>query len=231
MRSDVTLEPKSTTAKSLWPANASLMNVRELLDLANIVTLTGLSAAISSALLAINGQVPFAVVALMVAGVCDLFDGFVARRMNRTQQQKEFGGNLDSVVDACSFGFAPVVLVYAAGINDLIAIPLLIFFAICVVWRLACFDTVGLQGEGSKQYFVGLPVTYVAMFLPLAFLGGFWSQACLNTCVCIAMIGLSFSMISTCQIRKPSGIFYLIFPSAAVALAVVFILFADRFVQ
>lgn len=207
------------------------MNVRDLLDLANVVTLAGLTAAVASALLAVNGQIAFAVVALMVSGVCDLFDGFVARRMNRSSKQQAFGGHLDSVVDACSFGFAPVVVVYAAGINGVFGIPLLILFSICVVWRLAYFDTVGLQGEGQKRYFVGLPVTYVAMFLPLAFLGGFWGQACLRGCVSIAMVGLALCMVSTLPIRKPSGVFYLIFPLCGIALAVVFIVFGDHFFE
>ncbi len=63
------------------------MNLRELLDLANLVTLAGLAAAIACTLLAIRGHLALAAVALMVSGVCDLFDGFVARRLNRSQQQ------------------------------------------------------------------------------------------------------------------------------------------------
>lgn len=201
----------------------------QLLDAANAITLTGLAAALACAFLAISGQAAYAVVALMISGVCDLFDGVVARRLDRNEQQKAFGGNLDSVVDACSFGFAPVVLMYATGFSDPFAVVLLVLFATCVVWRLAYFDTLGMTTVGSTQYFSGLPVTYVATFLPLAFLSGFvgivWFQACIG----IAVIGLSLAMVSRIPIRKPSGIFYLLFPLAGIALAIVMIAFANRF--
>ena len=124
------------------------MNVRQLLDVANALTLLGLVAAVACAILAISDQLSYAVVALMISGVCDLFDGVLARRCNRSEAQAEFGGRLDTIVDACSFGFAPVVLMYSAGLRGIWEVPLLVFFLVCVVWRLAFFDLVGLQRVG-----------------------------------------------------------------------------------
>ncbi len=208
-----------------------ILGARQLLDVANAITLTGLAAALACAFLAVSGQTAYAVVALMVSGVCDLFDGVVARRLNRSEKQKAFGGNLDSVVDACSFGFAPVVLMYATGFNGPIAVALLTLFAICVVWRLAYFDTVGLTTVGSAQYFSGLPVTYVATFLPLAFLAGFAGGNWFQGCVGVAVVGLSLAMISSIPIRKPSGIFYILFPLAGIVLATVMVTFADHYMR
>ena len=207
------------------------MNVRQLLDLANAVTLAGLGAAVACALLAIQGQLAYSVVGLMVSGVCDLFDGVVARWLNRSPEQQNFGGRLDSIVDVCSFGFAPVVLMYSTGLNGFMEVILLVFFILCVVWRLAFFDMIGLQSVGKQRYFIGLPVTYVAMILPLAFLAGFWGMLWLRGCVAVAVVGLALAMVSTVRIRKPSGVFYLLFPAAGLALAIVFILFAERFVR
>jgi len=206
------------------------MNVRQLLDLANALTLAGLIAAVACALLAIQGHLAYAIVALMVSGVCDLFDGVVARRLNRSPEQENFGGRLDSIVDACSFGFAPVVLMYLAGLNGTMEVILLVFFILCVVWRLAFFDMIGLQSVGKQRYFIGLPVTYVAMILPLAFLAGFWGMLWLRGCVAVAVVGLALAMVSTYRIRKPSGMFYLLFPIAGLVLAFLFITFAKRFV-
>ena len=205
------------------------MNVRQLLDVANALTLLGLVAAVACAILAISDQLSYAVVALMISGVCDLFDGVLARRCNRSEAQAEFGGRLDTIVDACSFGFAPVVLMYSAGLRGIWEVPLLVFFLVCVVWRLAFFDLVGLQRVGKQRYFVGLPVTYVAMFLPLAFLAGFWGELCLRGCVAITIFGLAVAMISTARIRKPSGVFYVLFPASGLVLAFVFIVFADKY--
>jgi CDP-diacylglycerol--serine O-phosphatidyltransferase len=134
-------------------------------------------------------------------------------------------------VDACSFGFAPVVLMYASGLSSPAEIPLLLFFAACVVWRLAYFDTIGLQGDGKKRYFCGLPTTYVALVLPLAFLAGFLGKAWLRGSVCIAMAGLALAMVSTFPVRKPSGVCYLLFPVCGIALTAVFVTFAGQFMQ
>lgn len=205
------------------------MNVRQLLDLANALTLLGLVAAVFCAILAISDHLPYAVMALMISGVCDLFDGVLARRCNRSEAQAEFGGRLDTIVDACSFGFAPVVLMYSAGLRGIWEVPLLMFFVVCVVWRLAFFDMVGLQSVGKQRYFVGLPVTYVAMFLPLAFLAGFWGELFLRGCVAITNVALAIAMISTARIRKPPGVFYVLFPAAGLVLTFVFIVFADRY--
>ena len=205
------------------------MNVRQLIDLANALTLLGLVAASACAILAMNDHLPYALVALMIAGVCDLFDGVLARRCNRSQAQAEFGGRLDTIVDVCSFGFAPMVLMYSAGLRGILEVPLLVFFVTCVVWRLAFFDMVGLQSVGKQHYFIGLPVTYVAMFLPLAFLAGFWGEIFLRGCVTIMIVGLAVAMISTARIRKPSGVFYLLFPASGLVLMLVYIVFADRY--
>ncbi len=205
------------------------MNVRQLLDLANALTLLGLVAAVFCAILAISDHLPYAVVALMISGVCDLFDGVMARRCNRSQAQAEFGGRLDTIIDVCSFGFAPMVLMYSAGLQGIWEVPLLVFFVFCVVWRLAFFDMVGLQSVGKQHYFIGLPVTYVAMFLSLAFLAGFWGELCLRRCVAITIVGLAVAMISTARIRKPAGVFYILFPASGLVLMFVFIVFADKY--
>jgi len=209
----------------------SPLSIGHFLDVANALTLTGLAAAVACSLLAVNGLLAYAVVALMCSGLCDLFDGFVARRLNRSSQQRRFGGHLDSVVDACSFGFAPVVLMYASGLHSAAEILLLFFFAACVVWRLAYFDTVGLQGDGRRRYFRGLPTTYVALVLPLAFLAGFLGKAWLRGSVGIAMVGLALAMISTFPVRKPGGVCYLLFPVCGVALTAVFVTLAGQFIK
>lgn len=203
--------------------------MRNWIDLANAVTLVGLVAASACAMLAISGYLPYAVVALMISGVCDLFDGVLARRCQRSPAQSEFGGRLDTIVDVCSFGFAPMVLMYSAGLKGIWEIPLLVFFVGCVVWRLAYFDVIGLQTVGKKQHFIGLPVTYVAMFLPLAFLAGFWGEVYLRGCVAMTSFGLAVAMVSTARIRKPTGVFYILFPVTGLVFMLVFLMFAHRY--
>lgn len=92
------------------------------LDLANTLTLTGLIVSFCSAIFVVRGQFYVAIVLMMVAGIIDLFDGLVARKIIRTDLQADVGKQLDSLVDVCSFGFAPAIFAYCYGLNGPIAI-------------------------------------------------------------------------------------------------------------
>jgi CDP-diacylglycerol--serine O-phosphatidyltransferase len=210
---------------------APFVEMGRFMDVANGLTLMGLAAAINCVLLAMNQLVAYAVISLMVSGLCDLFDGVLARRLSGNVAQRQFGARLDSIVDACSFGIAPVVLMYAAGLNHPVDVPLLLLFASAAVWRLAYFDTVGLVTEGNVRYFSGLPTTYVALFLPIVFLPGIVAPTWLRGTLLCGVAGLAFAMVSTVPIRKPSGVFYLLFPTIGLGLTTVFIVYADRFTQ
>lgn len=198
-------------------------------DAANLLTLAGLAAGVVCAVLAVQGLIAYAVVSLMVSGLCDLFDGFLARRMSRSDEQRRFGGHLDSVVDACSFGFAPVILMYCAGLESIPEIMLLVGFTCCAVWRLAYFDTIGLKTTGADRFYSGLPTTYVALVLPLAFIPGFFAVEWLRVALVIATVILAVAMVSSVPVRKPGGLSYIVFLIMAVGMVGMLIQFADRF--
>ena len=94
-----------------------------------------------------------AVKCIVAGGVCDAFDGAVARA---TRTGSRFGEELDSLVDAISFGFAPATIVYFAVLPAQGWAWLSIFiFTACAVLRLARFNVT--QAGGSKRFFIGLP--------------------------------------------------------------------------
>jgi CDP-diacylglycerol--serine O-phosphatidyltransferase len=190
------------------------------IDAANLLSLAGLSAAVLSALLAANGRVRFAIVALSVSGLCDLFDGALARRLDRSPQAKQFGAALDLVVDGCSFGIAPAVLLNGVGLRSAPEIALLVAFVCCAAWRLAYFETVGLVLEQDVRYYHGLPTTFVALIVPLACLAGFYGEAPLRVAAALAAGGLALAMVSPVRIPKPTGRVLLAFP----VIGVIFIL-------
>jgi CDP-diacylglycerol--serine O-phosphatidyltransferase len=203
------------------------------LNAANAVTLCGLAAAVFSALLAAEGRLPAALIALIVSGLCDLFDGFVARKLQRTDEEKAFGAHLDSAVDACSFAVAPAVLLWGLGLRSAPERALLVFFACCAVWRLAYFDTVGLApgddpGRAAK-YYTGVPTTYTALVLPLAALAGFAGAGALRVAAGAAALGLALAMVSPFKIRKPGGAWYAIFLALAVVMIGVYAACGARF--
>lgn len=196
---------------------------------ANAVTLVGLLSALASALFAARGQVPYAVCALIASGLCDFFDGWVARRLTRTDEQKRFGAHLDTVVDGCSFAIAPPLLLYAAGLKSPPELALLGFFACCAVWRLAYFDTVGLATEGEVRYYTGVPTTFAALVLPIAFTAGFLGAPQLRVAANVAAAALALAMVSPFKVKKLGGIFYVVFALLAVTAGGAFLVFGDRF--
>jgi len=100
----------------------------------------------------------------------DVLDGRVARKR---QQHSALGRELDSLADVISFGVAPAVLGFAAGLAggwDWVA---LIYFVCCGVSRLARFNVTAeaLSAGGDKvAYFEGTPIpTSVVLTAILAF--------------------------------------------------------------
>jgi CDP-diacylglycerol--serine O-phosphatidyltransferase len=90
---------------------------------------------------------------VMLGGICDALDGRVARATN---SGTEFGEELDSLVDAISFGLAPAMIMYFAVLNrDGWDWVFVFIFAACAVLRLARFNIE--QAGTAKTYFQGLP--------------------------------------------------------------------------
>jgi CDP-diacylglycerol--serine O-phosphatidyltransferase len=104
-----------------------------------------------------------AAVLLVLAGVFDALDGFVARA---TGTSSEFGVQLDSIADVMNFGCAPAVLLYCYGfvllghehgtLLRMGGIASFIFVA-CGALRLARFNV--NVGRTDPRYFVGMPIT------------------------------------------------------------------------
>jgi CDP-diacylglycerol---serine O-phosphatidyltransferase len=90
---------------------------------------------------------------IVLGGICDAFDGRVARATN---SEGRFGEELDSLVDAITFGLAPSLIMYFAVLNkDGWDWFWCFFFTACAVLRLARFNV--SQAGSSKTYFQGLP--------------------------------------------------------------------------
>jgi CDP-diacylglycerol---serine O-phosphatidyltransferase len=90
---------------------------------------------------------------VLLGGACDALDGQVARATNAGTQ---FGEELDSLVDAITFGLAPGLIMYFAVFNQASWDWLSVFlFTACAVMRLARFNIE--QAGTAKTYFQGLP--------------------------------------------------------------------------
>ena len=95
---------------------------------------------------------------IALALVLDLLDGKVARWRHETSP---LGRELDSLADVISFGVAPAVLAYAAGMQTFWDRTALIYFVACGVSRLARYNVTAekLAGDSGKvKYYEGTPI-------------------------------------------------------------------------
>ena len=135
-----------------------------------ILTYAGLTVAILGILLVLFGiDIKYAFICLMVSGICDLFDGTIARRCKRTKEEKAFGIELDSLVDVISFIALPIVLVGVINYN-LWILPLLVIYGVFAIARLAHFNITSTPSNKPIKYYEGLPVTYAALVFPVVYL-------------------------------------------------------------
>ena len=112
----------------------------------------------------------YAVILFMFMGICDMLDGPIARKCKRTDEEKAFGVQIDSLVDVFSFVAYPIVLLYALGLDKWYNVIIFAIFAICGIARLAHFNIKSADKSKSVKFYEGLPVTSVACIYPLAFL-------------------------------------------------------------
>ena len=100
----------------------------------------------------------FACALILLVFVFDVFDGRVARWRQKTSS---LGRELDSLADVISFGVAPAIIAYGAGMDGLWDRAILIYFVACGVSRLARYNITAetlAQGSDKVRYFEGTPI-------------------------------------------------------------------------
>ena len=82
-----------------------------------ILTYFGLCCAVFGMTMALRGDVRLALLCLMVCGICDMFDGTIARKCKRSEDAKSFGIQIDSLCDLVCFGVFPAILGYCGTVG------------------------------------------------------------------------------------------------------------------
>lgn len=113
---------------------------------------------------------------LLLAGLCDAFDGLVAKtRKRRSDNDKLFGMNIDSLSDMVSFGVAPIMVGVAMGMTRWYYCIVYVIFALCGLVRLAYYDVSEVNRlkdptSTRRDSYEGLPITNVSLALPVFYL-------------------------------------------------------------
>ncbi len=146
---------------------------------------------------------------ILLASLCDGFDGQVARML---KVSSKLGAELDSLADCVAFGVAPGYLAYSAYLTEIIieiggkGIPLGIFiaaiFPICAAYRLARFNV-----AHSTDSFNGLPSPIAGItiaLIPITFKDTNVIQDYLFLFIPF-FIATALLMVSTLKFSKPQA--------------------------
>ncbi|MBP1932508.1 CDP-diacylglycerol--serine O-phosphatidyltransferase [Ammoniphilus resinae] len=164
----------------------------------NMLTIGNLFVGILAILLAFQDDfsyVDYAAITVIIGMLLDGLDGRMARILNA---QSEFGKELDSLSDVITFGVAPAIIMYVAGLQELGVAGILAtaIFPACGALRLARFN---IQTGGNTGYFVGLPITAAGGVL--ATLALYHNQFS-STYLLVFMLLLSYLMVS--KVKYPN---------------------------
>ena len=197
-------------------------------DYTVILTYISLISSVFGMTQAIHGDYKMAIFCLAFSGVCDAFDGRIARsKKNRTEDEKSFGIQLDSLCDVICFGLFPAMICYLLGVRGAIGLSIVFFYCLCAVIRLAFFNVLEAKRQksegGATKVYRGLPVTSIAFILPMAF----WLQFLMSDMaflillhVLLAVVGFLF--ILDFKLPKP-GLKQILIMIAAMGITVAII--------
>lgn len=173
-----------------------------------ILTYFGMLISFTGITCALQGNLHGALVCLMISGVCDMFDGKIASTKVRTPEEKRFGIQIDSLSDLICFGILPAVVVYTVSGRSSLSFYLSAFYLLCALIRLAWFnvDEEARQSgsEGSREVYLGLPVTTAALVIPaLMGLGrlGRWPLELLGP---VALLAMGVAFLLPFRLKKPA---------------------------
>lgn len=186
-----------------------MMKLIGVYDYTVILTYASIISAVLGMTQAAYGSFTAAILCLLFSGICDAFDGTVARtKKNRTDDEKAFGIQLDSLCDVVSFGVFPAYLCYCMGVDGVVGLVCVGLYCLCAVCRLAFFNVLEAKRqqveEGSNKYYRGLPVTSISLLFPLLYLfHGFFTAEVFALILHGMLVIVAFLFVLDFRVKKP----------------------------
>ncbi|MDE7312966.1 MAG: CDP-alcohol phosphatidyltransferase family protein [Eubacterium sp.] len=203
-------------------------------DYTVILTYISFASAGAGIFCAISMHLRWAIFFLACSGLCDMFDGKIARtKKDRTEDEKKFGIQIDSLCDVVCFGILPMVICYQSGMKRLFSIAILVLYGLAGLVRLAHFNVMEEKRQEmtdeDKKYYQGLPITSMAVALPLLYVV---SPLLPGPKVFLALMHLLVMTVGALfivdfKLRKPTAM-ELVLLVGVVAFAVVILIFIGR---
>jgi Phosphatidylserine synthase len=158
-----------------------------------------------------------------------MFDGKVARtKKDRTDEEKRFGIQLDSLSDIVCFGVLPASISFAIGATKIWQLVIAALFVLCGLIRLAYFNVTEETRQKStsenRKMYSGLPITSSAILVPLLICFAKPLERALPFAFTALLVVMGICFITPLNVKKPGlwgGIIMLI---AGAAIFVIIIL-------
>lgn len=159
---------------------------------------------------------------LLFSGLCDAFDGKVARtKPNRTKMERNYGIQIDSLADLVAFGVLPACIggaLYRSAhrlasdsllsyIPYPICVAIFSLYVLAALVRLAYFNVTEeenqAKGQLVRKVYTGLPVTSAALIFPTFLLIDYVTPADIAIGYYAIMLLTAFLFVSKISVRKP----------------------------
>ena len=165
---------------------------------------------------------------LMFSGLCDAFDGRVARaKKNRTPLEKAFGVQIDSLSDLIAFGVLPAaigvsMLRVSTRFSDrpywmtetkyvwypILLVAIAVAYILAGLIRLAYFNATEEQRNEEaaikgSQYFTGLPITTASLVFPLILILHYFIGFDFSIVYFVMLLVLAVLFLSNFKMKKP----------------------------
>ena len=152
----------------------------------------------------------------------------MAKWQDRTDNEKLFGIQLDSLCDVVAFGAFPSLLCYCMGVKGSLGMLAIGFYCICGVIRLAYFNVVETNNffseEEHEKVYHGLPITSIAVILPVLYLLHFVLPYTFPVLLMVMLFAVGTLFIADFKMKKPSNkVLALIVAVVAIAIIITFV--------
>lgn len=174
-----------------------------------ILTYISLATSVFGMTQAIHGRFKTAILCLALSGLFDMFDGKIARsKKDRTEDEKSFGIQIDSLCDVVCFGAFPSLICYLLGVRGPLGLAIIALYCVNSVVRLAYFNVMeaknALVTEDGEKFYRGLPITSMAIVLPLVFMIQFFvPDFVFRICLHLALLIVGILFVVNFKLRKP----------------------------
>lgn len=190
-------------------------------DLPNVCSLAGLLCAVLGLYFAVLKNFPMAIIGMIWAVLFDWGDGIIARKIKgRTDYQRAFGGQLDSLIDMVSFGICPAVFLLSYGNFSPWFLPGAFVIVATSAIRLSYFNVFGLVDDST---YMGLALDNNVIIFAFIFLfEGFFNPSVFSAIIYVMFLGMAVLNMAPVRTPKFSGRWFYVLMVYTVALTIIY---------